>query len=71
MDKGKRGLGLSIKKAPKNRSFFVLCPGLDSNQHAVASTTTSRWLVYQFQHLGNRGKKQQMQPLFFPIGWQM
>jgi hypothetical protein len=29
------------------------CPGLDSNQHAVASTTTSKWLVYQFQHLGD------------------
>ena len=29
-----------------------LCPGLDSNQHALSSTTTSRWLVYQFQHLG-------------------
>ena len=28
------------------------CPGLDSNQHADESTTTSKWLVYQFQHLG-------------------
>ena len=29
-----------------------LCPGQDSNLHAVSSTTTSKWLVYQFQHLG-------------------
>ena len=42
---------------PSNRKprHFVsgsLCPRLDSNQHAVSSTTTSRWLVYQFQHPG-------------------
>ena len=30
----------------------VLCPGLDSNQHILSDTTTSKWLVYQFQHLG-------------------
>jgi hypothetical protein len=28
------------------------CPEQDSNLHAVSSTTTSKWLVYQFQHLG-------------------
>ena len=31
---------------------FLLCPGLDSNQHVLSDTTTSKWLVYQFQHLG-------------------
>ena len=30
----------------------LLCPGLDSNQHAVARTTPSRWRVYQFHHPG-------------------
>ena len=30
----------------------VVCPGLDSNQHALSSTTPSRWRVYQFHHLG-------------------
>jgi hypothetical protein len=29
------------------------CPGLDSNQHTLSGTTTSKWLVYQFQHLGS------------------
>ena len=33
------------------------CPGLDSNQHADESTTTSKWLVYQFQHLGCRSRE--------------
>jgi hypothetical protein len=28
------------------------CPGLDSNQHARTGTTPSKWLGYQFQHLG-------------------
>lgn len=38
----------------KNSDGIVgaLCPGQDSNLHAVSSTTTSKWLVYQFQHLG-------------------
>jgi hypothetical protein len=40
----------------KPRLNFVvtgsLCPGLDSNQHTLSGTTTSKWLVYQFQHLG-------------------
>ena len=31
---------------------FLMCPGLDSNQHVLSNTTTSKWLVYQFQHLG-------------------
>jgi hypothetical protein len=35
----------------------IKCPRLDSNQHAVASTTTSKWLVYQFQHLGSLEKR--------------
>lgn len=39
-------------KALPIQSRGPLCPGLDSNQHAVSSTTTSKWLVYQFQHLG-------------------
>lgn len=30
----------------------VSCPGLDSNQHVLSNTTTSKWLVYQFQHPG-------------------
>ena len=30
----------------------IMCPGQDSNLHAVSSTTTSKWLVYQFQHPG-------------------
>ena len=45
---------LGKRKTPDSfaiRGLFQ-CPGLDSNQHAVSSTTTSRWLVYQFQHLG-------------------
>ena len=35
-------------------SFFILfqCPGADSNCHALASATPSRWCVYQFRHLG-------------------
>lgn len=28
------------------------CPGQDSNLHVLSNTTTSKWLVYQFQHLG-------------------
>ena len=32
---------------------LLLCPGLDSNQHVLSNTTTSKWLVYQFQHPGN------------------
>gem|GEM_PF-3172507 len=43
-----------------NFQGFYLCPGLDSNQHAVSSTTTSRWLVYQFQHPGSLLKRLQM-----------
>ena len=39
-----------MEKPPLMGGF--LCPGLDSNQHALSSTTTSKWLVYQFQHLG-------------------
>ena len=42
-----------IKKPPQLRR--LLCPGLDSNQHALSGTTTSKWLVYQFQHLGEKG----------------
>ncbi len=33
----------------------IKCPGLDSNQHALSGTTTSKWLVYQFQHPGFLG----------------
>jgi hypothetical protein len=33
--------------------YPVMCPGLDSNQHVLSNTTTSKWLVYQFQHLGS------------------
>jgi hypothetical protein len=44
------------KKAPKVNTIkaftIYLCPGLDSNQHTLSGTTTSKWLVYQFQHLG-------------------
>ena len=29
-----------------------LCPGLESNQHAISRTTPSRWRVYQFHHPG-------------------
>ncbi len=32
--------------------MVCMCPRLDSNQHAVASTTPSRWQVYQFLHVG-------------------
>ena len=39
------------KKQFKRTAF--LCPGLDSNQHVLSNTTTSKWLVYQFQHPGN------------------
>ena len=43
----------TLIKLNSDKGFNIyLCPGLDSNQHAVSSTTTSRWLVYQFQHLG-------------------
>ena len=48
---GKNESGVNIAFALFLRSHF-LCPGLDSNQHALSSTTTSKWLVYQFQHLG-------------------
>ncbi|MDB5209007.1 MAG: hypothetical protein JWR72_4082 [Flavisolibacter sp.] len=54
----KRGetMKMSVGKALNGKNPALLqgfsCPGLDSNQHAVSSTTTSRWLVYQFQHLG-------------------
>lgn len=30
------------------------CPGLDSNQHALAGTAPSRRRVYQFRHPGLR-----------------
>lgn len=39
-------------RKPRHFVSGSLCPRLDSNQHAVSSTTTSRWLVYQFQHPG-------------------
>lgn len=41
----------------KVSSVLVKCPRLDSNQHTLSSTTTSRWLVYQFQHLGKLQKR--------------
>ena len=44
----------------KMRAILILCPGLDSNQHAGEGTTTSKWLVYQFQHLGIPEKGLQM-----------
>ena len=40
----------------KNKEPFgflaFMCPGLDSNQHTLASTSPSSWRVYQFHHLG-------------------
>ena len=45
-------LGTSSNKKDQHECVGLLCPRLDSNQHAVSSTTTSRWLVYQFQHPG-------------------
>ncbi len=47
---------LSGKKSNKKASRkekLIKCPGLDSNQHVLSNTTTSKWLVYQFQHLGS------------------
>ena len=43
------------KKPRSLREAGSLCPGLDSNQHTLSGTTTSKWLVYQFQHLGKIG----------------
>lgn len=40
------------------------CPGQDSNLHVLSNTTTSKWLVYQFQHLGNL--KNFKQELLYP-----
>lgn len=46
------------KKKPHSIEYYkvstvlVKCPGLDSNQHVLSNTTTSKWLVYQFQHPG-------------------
>ena len=31
---------------------LVMCPGQESNLHAVIGTTPSKWRVYQFHHLG-------------------
>jgi len=45
---------LQMKKATFKIAYSLLCPGLDSNQHTLSGTTTSKWLVYQFQHLGSR-----------------
>ena len=44
----KKGCSLILSQ-PYNT---MMCPRLDSNQHTLTSTTTSKWLVYQFQHMG-------------------
>jgi hypothetical protein len=50
-------IGASKRKRPPVIAGRHSCPRLDSNQHALAGTTTSKWLVYQFQHLGVSGCK--------------
>lgn len=41
------------EKPWKNKVFtFKWCLGLDSNQHSIATVSTSSWCVYQFHHPG-------------------
>src|SRR5690625_7199969 len=45
-----------LSTAPAQR-LSQKCPGLESNQHALASATPSRWCVYQFRPPGKRGNQ--------------
>jgi hypothetical protein len=45
------------------------CPREDSNLHSLARTTTSRWRVYQFRHLGRYSEGEYMRELLGVDPW--
>ena len=53
-----------IKNPTLRAGLFLLCPGLDSNQHILANAATWTQCVYQFRHLGIKIKSNLLKKLF-------